>query len=743
MSFRIINRIARTELAALFFSPVAWLLLVVFAVHVGMDLADVLNDIVRIKALSGTINFSATAGMVLGAKGLYEVIQDSIYLYIPLLTMNLMSREYSSGSDKLLYSSPVSSVEIIAGKYLSMLVCSLIFVVILALPAIVLSLYAPEPDYPLVCSALLAMFLLISTYCAIGLLMSCLTQYQVIAAVATLAVLAFFNFVGNIAQDSVWFRHITYWLSIKGRASEMLSGLITSEAIIYFVSVSLFFLTLAVFRLDNQKIRRSALSKTLRYTCLVAALFAVAIFSSRPSLRFFYDATHNKARTLSEASQKVMKELSGPMTITTYVDVQDKEFSSFIPTQQLKDIDRFKLYTRFKSDIKMKYVYYYSPITDTSVLKRFDGMDQEQIAKELAKASGYKKPVLVSAESLKDQIDLEQEKYQFVRVIERKDGAQSRLRLYNDMFHHPSEGEISAAMKRLIAEPVKIASVVGHGERSIRRTGDRDYSIFATAGQFRNSMVNQGFDVVEVDLQKDTIPSDVNILMLADVRTAFEPSELEAIDAFIERGGNMMIVTDVTRSQVIGGVLDRLGLAPGESSGLDDIIPAKGTSKAASLIGGFYKQMGKRYEATAVNMYGAMSFDVKDTSHFRPTPLLTTDTTLAGKPEVFAYALTREREGSRQQRMIVVGDADCYSNSVLQTSTMEKNQSFNFSMLPNSFKWLCYGEFPVSSPRPPIRDNDFTLSPVGLRTVNKVYGIGIPLFIALIGCAVLYRRRRR
>ena len=36
-------------------------------------------------------------------KGIYDVILETIYLYIPLLTMNLMSREYSSGSIKLLY----------------------------------------------------------------------------------------------------------------------------------------------------------------------------------------------------------------------------------------------------------------------------------------------------------------------------------------------------------------------------------------------------------------------------------------------------------------------------------------------------------------------------------------------------------------------------------------------------------------------------------------------------------------
>jgi hypothetical protein len=70
---------------------------------------NILTEIVKIKALGNTITFSVTAGFVLGLKGIYEVIQETIYLYIPLLTMNLMSREYSSGSIKLLYSSPIKT----------------------------------------------------------------------------------------------------------------------------------------------------------------------------------------------------------------------------------------------------------------------------------------------------------------------------------------------------------------------------------------------------------------------------------------------------------------------------------------------------------------------------------------------------------------------------------------------------------------------------------------------------------
>ncbi|MCQ2145779.1 MAG: ABC transporter permease, partial [Bacteroidales bacterium] len=186
MDFRIIRRIARTELATLFYSPVAWILIVVLAAQIGSAFIDILNEIVKIKALGNTITFSATAGVVLGGRGIYEVIQDSIYLYIPLLTMNLMSREYASGSDKLLYSSPVSSVEIIAGKFLATLACTAVLVGVLALPSVAVCIVVPNPDVTLILAGLASMFLLIMTYCSIGLFMSALTSYQVVAAVATL-----------------------------------------------------------------------------------------------------------------------------------------------------------------------------------------------------------------------------------------------------------------------------------------------------------------------------------------------------------------------------------------------------------------------------------------------------------------------------------------------------------------------------------------------------------------------------
>lgn len=775
MNWKLIFRIARTELAVLFYSPVAWLLLVAFACQVGFDFMDILTEIAKIKALGRSINFSVTAGAVLGMKGLYEVIQSTIYLYIPLLTMNLMSREFSSGSIKLLYSSPVNSIHIIGGKFLSMVVFALLFVVILALPTFVLFLSVPSVDITLILSGLLSMFLLILTYCAIGLFMSALTSYQVVAAVATLSALAFFNYVGEIGQESLFFRDITYWLSIKGRASEMVGGLICSDDVIYFLSVILLFLWLSVIKLNNERKRLSFSVKTLRYVLAVCVIILIGFISSQPAFMSFYDATRSKQRTLSKESQKVMKQLTGPLTITTYVDIFDEEFDVASPRGQKKDLARFKMYTRFKPEIKMKYVYYYSTPKDSSLYRQYPNKTAREIAYEVAKKKNFNPRKLKSAEELMDKIDLSKENYRFVRVVERGSGEQARLRLFDDMEHHPSETEISAALKKMVVPPVKVGVIVGHNERSISKKGDRDYSLFATHGRFRYSMINQGFDLIELNLeQMDSVPGHINILLIAEMRMPMSEKELAVVDRFLERGGNMMILADVGRQEVMNPLLHSLGvnILPGviaQPSEINpgDLVLAKATQAAADKVGGFYKSMLRYKERSAVTMPSAVALEVTDTTRFHPTILLQTDSlktwieyqtkdfvneplsldSLKGE-KLGAYptaiALTRKlKNQDKEQRLIVLGDADCFSTAELQKSSRPGISSYNFTMIPGSFRWLCYGEFPVSSAREPYLDNDISITPMDLPLIKWVYCYGIPLVIGLCGVFIWLRRRKR
>ena len=144
---------------------------------------------------------------------------NNLYLYIPLLTMGLMSRELSSGSIKLLYSSPVSNLQIIVGKYLSVVVYGLILVAVLLMPLIFSAFVVKSADIPFMLTALLGVFITICTYAAIGLFMSTITKYQVVAAIGTLAILAVLNFIGNVGQEIDFVRDLTYWLSISGRSN--------------------------------------------------------------------------------------------------------------------------------------------------------------------------------------------------------------------------------------------------------------------------------------------------------------------------------------------------------------------------------------------------------------------------------------------------------------------------------------------------------------------------------------------
>ena len=127
-----IYKIAKTELQTLFYSPIAWLILIIFTFQCSMTFSNLMGGMVRSESL-GYGNYNATLGLYSGMRGLFTAVQSYLYLYIPLLTMSLMSRELGSGSIKLLYSSPVTNWQIILGKYASMMVYALVLIGVLTI----------------------------------------------------------------------------------------------------------------------------------------------------------------------------------------------------------------------------------------------------------------------------------------------------------------------------------------------------------------------------------------------------------------------------------------------------------------------------------------------------------------------------------------------------------------------------------------------------------------------------------
>ena len=553
-----IYKIARTELQTLFYSPVAWLILIVFTFQASMVFSNTMGGQVRSQSLGYGL-YNATMAVFGGWNGLFTAMQQYLYLYIPLLTMGLMSRELSSGSIKLLYSSPVTNTQIILGKYLSVMVYGLVLIAILSVFMLFSAIAIYEADIPAVLAGLLGLYLLICAYAAIGLFMSSITSYQVVAAMGTLAVLAVLNFVGGMWQDVDFVRDITYWLAINGRADEFINGLICSEDVLYFVIVVALFLFLSILRLQARRQKSTWMATTSKYIGVIVIAMLLGYFTSRPKLMCYYDATNTKLRTLTPNSQNIVGQMDGGLTITTFVNILEENYWSGLPRNRNNDLRHFKRYLRFKPEIKMKYVYYYDKAKNPDLDKAYPNLSDRERMLKRTEIWDLDSNMFLRPEEVKKLVDLEPEGNRFVRLLERENGEKTFLRIYDDMQRFPFETEISAAFKRLVMELPLVGFVKGHGERDCIREGDRDYNRFAQDKPFRYSLINQGFDFTEVTLDKP-VPENVDIIVIADMRSALTGEEQKNLDDYIARGGNMVIAGEPRRQEVMNPIVESLGV---------------------------------------------------------------------------------------------------------------------------------------------------------------------------------------
>jgi len=77
-------------------------------------------------------------------------------------------------------------------------------------PVVFAFIFVKNLDIPLILSGLLGIYLVLCAYSAIGLFMSTLTSYQIVAAVGTLVILTCLNFVGGLWQDIPVVQEITW-----------------------------------------------------------------------------------------------------------------------------------------------------------------------------------------------------------------------------------------------------------------------------------------------------------------------------------------------------------------------------------------------------------------------------------------------------------------------------------------------------------------------------------------------------
>lgn len=780
-----ILKIAKAELRMLFCSPISWFLLIVFIVQLSMIFTGLYSEFVHTIEWGSGVQYAASFRFIMA---MWNSVAGSLYYYIPLLTMSLISKDMSSGSIKLLYSSPITNSQIVLGKFLSTIAFAFSISLLMSLYMIVAAFTIVNFELGAALCGLLGVFLLACTYIAIGIFMSSLTSYQFVAAIGTFVILMLLSVIGGMWQEFDVVRDITYWLSINGRVFTFIRGMLCSEDLLYFIFVTAMFLALTILRLNSIRHRISKKSNFGRYFLVVLATCIIAYFSSRPMLICYYDATKTKQNTLTQQSQDVVKQLHGKLKITGYANLlynrySDVGFPHFIHTNR----ETFKLYERFKPDTKLKMVYYYdsiSPVDRASgyvgfaqMLENDPGLTLKERMEKLAKHYRVSPKMFKSPEYLAEKgIDLTGERT-MVWKLELNDKS-VYLHIYPEDLSsiYPNEAEISAALRGLATKMHKIAIVKGHGMRGFSDNSIRDYYHGMANKETRYSLVNQGFDPVEIAISGG-VPKDVDVLMIADMYEPFNDVEYEALKEYVNRGGNLFILGEQYRREVMNPMLEELfgvRLMDGTlvQNRWDDLAPDVLVSNVTEPAKALSYRFG---EVKSVTMPSASGLQQLSDKGFEYIPIYVTDTIDADISEIERennpFAVWNELEsldadlaslecnpeigekidsyctvaalwrkvGEKEQRIVIAGDADCLSSNELRQQRSSANLFFAMAVM----HYLSDNEMPFDTRRPPLIDTKVEITKEGNKMIYRFFMIILPLLFLGTALFIWLRRRSR
>lgn len=244
----------RREFTAYFLSPIAYVVAAAFFFFVGIEFRNTLT-LMSEAGLSGTEYPMQT---LLGDQVFWLV-----FLFIPpVLTMRLLAEERGTGTIEMLMTAPIREWQIVAGKFIG---CFLFYLALwlptLAYIPVVTNMtwnpvhFGVDP-WPVLTSSI-GIILSGAMFLSIGLLMSSLVKTQLVAAIISLVVSLVFTAAAfirpNYDEITIWVK-IAYYVSVPEHfRQDFCRGIINTQNIVLYVSVTAFCLYLTVRSLEARR----------------------------------------------------------------------------------------------------------------------------------------------------------------------------------------------------------------------------------------------------------------------------------------------------------------------------------------------------------------------------------------------------------------------------------------------------------------------------------------------------------
>jgi len=248
-----ISTIAVSEFKRMFNSPLAWSVLAILQFILAMIFLTRVDEFAAV--------FQQQVATEDNAPGATFFIIAPVYLWagiimlavMPIMTMRLFAEERMNKTLTLLKSSPVSSTQIVLGKYGGVLLFVALFILMISLMPVALS-FGTELDWGIIMSSTLGLFLLLASFAAAGLFLSSLTSQPIIAAISSFGLLMFLVVLylsgGSQSNSSELFIYLSHFSHFE----TFVRGIIDSSDVVYYLLFIVGFIILSIRKLDNDRL---------------------------------------------------------------------------------------------------------------------------------------------------------------------------------------------------------------------------------------------------------------------------------------------------------------------------------------------------------------------------------------------------------------------------------------------------------------------------------------------------------
>jgi len=322
---------------------------------------------------------------------------------------------------------------------------------------------------------------------------------------------------------------------------------------------------------------------------------------------------------------------------------------------------------------------------------------------------------------------------------------------YGERFERVNELSESATTNGLARLARKgdryVVFLANHGERRIARQANHDLSLFAA------ELKQRGLESREYALGRaKEIPDNTALLVLASPAVAYAAGEMEEIERYVARGGNLLWLTEpdaraelapleqaIGFERLPGTIVDPVGLTkfknPAYAVALEQVEHALLAGFSQTVVFPYATALVPRptgaWKATVLAHSGSDAWT--ETGTFAGNVGFDAANEVQGEMKL-ALAFTQPRAEGGEQRVVVVGDGDFLANSFAGNLG---NMEFGRRLV----EWLTGGDALIDIALPAVPDGTLDLTLWQRVTIFAFFGLGLPIALGGNGLLLWWRRR--